>query len=56
MKVSEWAIVLTLTFALASAVFGSMVWVDSTYVAKDTLAAYMEQVLERLQSIEEALR
>lgn len=48
-----------LWIALATAVFGGMAVVDARmdeYVRRSTLEAYMEQVLTRLQSIEEALR
>lgn len=56
MNKKDWLTVAALVITLASAVFGGMAWVEGNYVSKDTLQAYMEQVLERLQSIEEALR
>jgi len=59
MSKKDWIVVVTLSITLSTAVFGGMTWVESRldgYVQRDTLEAYMEQVLTRLQSIEEALR
>lgn len=59
MSKKDWFLIVTLSITLSTAVFGGAAWVESRldgYVRRDTLAAYMEQVLTRLQSIEEALR
>ena len=59
MSKKDWLAVVGLVVALSTAVGGSVAWVESrldNYVRKDTLTAYMEQVLARLDSIEEVLR
>lgn len=59
MSRKDWFTVVGLLLALSTAVGGSVAWVEGrldAYVRKDTMTAYMQQVLARLASIEEALR
>ena len=59
MTKKDWFAVVALSITLSSAVFGGVAWVDAKlekFVKRATLESYMEQVLTRLQSIEEALR